>query len=96
MRLLTEDVTTARPSGNLPTFLNQKYQDFCELQFTAYENACCPEDLFEHPEADNLSEMGCTTFIIPEAMVGSPCYNPLLVTQAEREQVAETESVGNS
>ena len=49
---LIEEVTTSRPSRTLPSFLTRKYQDFCELQAMAYSSACCPVDLFEHPEAE--------------------------------------------
>lgn len=34
-------------------------------------------DLFEHPEADTLEELDFKAFMVPEAMVGSPFYNPL-------------------
>ena len=53
---LIEEVTTSRPSRTLPSFLTRKYQDFCELQAMAYASACCPVDLFEHPEADSLED----------------------------------------
>ena len=55
---LIEEVATRRPSKSLPSFLTQKYQDFGELQSRAYSSACCPVDLFEHPEAESLKDMG--------------------------------------
>ena len=90
---LIEEVTTSRPSKSLPSFLTQKYQDFCELQSMAYASACCPVDIFEHLEAENLEDMGCEAFVIPEAMVGSPFYNPLFITKEERKQLEANGSV---
>ena len=90
---LIEEVTTARPARSLPSFLSQKYQDFCELQSMAYTSACCPVDLFEHPEANTLDELGCEAFVIPETMVGSPYYNPLFITQEEKAQLGTNGSV---
>ena len=92
---LVGEITTRRPSRSLPSFLSQKYQDFCELQSMAYSNACCPVDLFEHPEAESLGDMGCEAFVIPEAMVGSIrwYYNPLFITEEERSQLETNGSV---
>ena len=50
-------------------------------------------DLFEHPEADSLEDMGCEAFVIPEAMFGSPFYNPLFITEEERTQLETNGSV---
>ena len=59
----------------------------------AYNSDCCPVDLFEHPEADSLEDMGCEAFVIPEAMIGSPYYNPLFITEDERSQLELNGSV---
>ena len=59
----------------------------------AYSSACCPVDLFEHPEAESLEDMGCEAFVIPEAMVVSPFYNPLFITEEERSQLEANGSV---
>lgn len=53
----------------------------------AYDNACCLVDLFEHPEAESLEDLGFEAFLIPEAMVGLPFYNPLFFTDEERNQL---------
>ena len=50
-------------------------------------------DLFEHPEAESLEDMGCEAFVIPEAMVASPFNNPLFITEDERNQLEEKRSV---
>ena len=90
---LIEEVTTNRPARNLPSFLNREYQDLRELQAMAYNSACCPVDLFEQPEATSLEYMGCEAFVIPEAMVGSPYYDPLFITEDERKQLESNGSV---
>ena len=90
---LIEEVTTQRPARSLPSFLNQKYQDFCELQAMAYNSACCPVDLFEHPEAESLDDLGCEAFVIPESMVGSPYYIPLFIINEEKNQLETNGSV---
>lgn len=61
----------------------------------AHENASCPVDLFEQPDLENLSKMGCITFIIPDSMKGSPYYNPLFVTKQEWDQLADSGSEVN-
>lgn len=37
--------------------------------------------------------MGCEVFVIPEAMVGSPYYNPMFITEEERNQLETNGSV---
>lgn len=59
----------------------------------AHHRACCPKDPFEYGSATNLSEMDCELMIIPETMQVTKFYNPLFITDVEKEEVKSSGNI---